>query len=408
MMRARLLSPREGVFWAVAFILVAALIVLTQFSSTDPDSQLYASISGRLSEEPVSHWIAPEWWDFWPETHMTGLFREHPAGVFLVPVALSRLGIPGEQAAYIAGVGAGLASLLLIAVLISRLASVADGRASLILLQLMPVAFLFRVRANHEYPMLVALLVTVVSVEGARRSWWWIAGIAFGLTLGLLVKGVFVVLVVLAAGLWILFNPTRLRGTFWRVILSCAAGAAITAGVAVLYDAAYVRATGETFWAAYWQRQLGPVTIATPLDNASTLAGHLGFYVTRLLWFPAPWSVALLTGAWLLWRQRPDGKQPSSWTRLSPTSKRGLLFALGFAALAILLLSPSSRFAERYTFSAAYMIGAAGVVVALRTWSGLSRAMTALDARVPALPAMVWLVLMLLRIVVGPFLPRIA
>ncbi len=408
MMRARLLSPRESVFWAAAFVLVAALIVATHFSSTDPDSQLYASISGRLSEEPVSHWIAPEWWDFWPETHMTGLFREHPAGVFLVPVALSRLGIPGEQAAYIAGVGAGLASLLLIGVLIGRLASVADGRASLILLQLMPVAFLFRVRANHEYPMLVALLVTLVSVEGARRSWWWIAGIAFGLTLGLLVKGVFVVLVVLAAGLWILLNPTRLRGTVWRVIVACVAGAAITAGVAVLYDIAYVRATGETFWTAYWQRQLGPVTIATPLDNASTLAGHLGFYLTRLLWFPAPWSLALVAGAWHVLRDRRGEKQPSSWARLSPTSKRGLIFALGFAALAILLLSPSSRFAERYTFSAAYMIGAAGVVVALRTWPGLSRAVMAIDARVPALPAVVWLVLMLLRIVVGPWLPRIA
>ena len=77
----------------------------------------------------------------------------------------------------------------------------------------MPVAFIFRIRANHEYPMLVALLVTLVGLDGARRSWWWIAGIAFGLTVGLLVKGVFVVLVVLAAGLWMLINPTRLRGT---------------------------------------------------------------------------------------------------------------------------------------------------------------------------------------------------
>ena len=32
----------------------------------------------------------------------------------------------------------------------------------------------------------------------------------------------------------------------------------------------------------------------------------------------------------------------------------------------------------------------------------------AIDARVPALPAVVWLLLMLLRIVVGPLLPRIA
>ena len=408
MRHARLLSPREGVFWAVAFVAAAALIVATHFSSSDPDSQLYASISGRLSEEPVSHWIAPEWWDFWPETHMTGLFREHPAGVFLAPVAISRLGIPGEQAAYIAGVGAGLLSLLLIAVLVGRLASVADGRASLILLQLMPVAFLFRVRANHEYPMLVALLVTLVSVEGARRSWWWIAGIALGLTIGLLVKGVFVVLVVLAAGLWILLNPTRLRGTAARTIVACVAGAAITAGVAALYDIAYVRATGETFWAAYWQRQLGPVTIATPLDDASTLAGHVGFYLTRLLWFPAPWSLALVAGAWHLFKERPADRQPSPWMRLSPTARRGLIFSLGFAALSILLLSPSSRFAERYAFSAAYMIGAAGVVVAYRTWSGLSRVLDRLDARVPALPAVVWLLLMLLRIVVGPWLPRIA
>lgn len=406
MMRARLLSPREGVWWAVAFVAVAALIVATHFSSTDPDSQLYASISGRLAEEPVSHWIAPEWWDFWPETHMTGLFREHPAGVFLLPVAISRLGIPGEQAAYIAGVGAGLASLMLIAVIVGRLASIADGRAALILLQLMPVAFLFRVRANHEYPMLVALLVTLVSVEGVRRSWWWIAGVAFGLTLGLLVKGVFVVLVVLAAGLWIALNPTGLRGTAWRAIVACVAGALITAGVAVLYDIAYVRATGETFWAAYWQRQLGPVRIATPLDNVSTLAGHVGFYLTRLIWFPAPWSLALLVGAWHL-RARPDDQSPASWMRVSPTAKRGLMFALAFSALAILLLSPSSRFAERYAFSAAYMIGAAGVVVAFRTWRGLARALNALDARVPALPAVVWLVLMLLRIVVGPWLPRV-
>lgn len=408
MTRARLLSPREGVFWAVAFLAVAALIVVTQFSSTDPDSQLYASISGRLSEEPVSHWVAPEWWDFWPETHMTGLFREHPAGVFLIPVAISRLGIPGEQAAYIAGVGAGLAALLLTAVLVGRLASIAEGRASLILLQLMPVAFLFRVRANHEYPMLVALLVTLVSVEAARRSWWAIAGIAFGLTLGLLVKGVFVVLVVLAAGLWILINPTRLRGTTWRVIAACIAGAAITVGVAALYDIAYVRATGEPFWSAYWQRQLAPVTIATPLDNASTLVGHLAFYLTRLVWFPAPWSLALIAGAWRLMRDRRSDDQPSSWTQLSATSRRGLIFALGFTLLSVLLLSPSSRFAERYAFSAAYMIGAAGVVVGCRMWPRLTRTLNALDTRIPALPAVVWLVLVVLRIGLGPWLPRIA
>ncbi|HUL73669.1 MAG TPA: glycosyltransferase family 39 protein [Vicinamibacterales bacterium] len=400
-MRARLLSPREGVVWAGCFVLVSALLVATKFTSTDPDSSLYASISGRLSQEPASRWIAPEWWGFWPEANMTGLFREHPAGVFLLPAALSRIGIPGEQAAYIVGMGAGLAAVLLIGVLVARLASPGDARASLVLLQLMPVAFLFRIRANHEYPMLVALLVTLVSLERARRSWWWTLGVAAGLTIGLLVKGVFVVLVCLAAGLWMAINPTRSAGTTARLVAVCVIAGAITVGVAWWYDAAYLRVTGETFWGPYWRRQLGPVTIATPLDNASTLAGHLAFYVSRLLWFPAPWSLALVAALW-----RPPGVR-AAWAALADPARRGLAFALAFAALAILLLSPSSRFAERYAFSAAYMIGAAGAVVAYRTWPKLTRLVDSLDARVPALPASLWLALMLLRLVLGPWLPRL-
>jgi hypothetical protein len=168
-----------------------------------------------------------------------------------------------------------------------------------------------------------------------------------------------------------------------------------------LYDAEYLRVTGETFWGPYWRRQLGPVTIATPLDNASTLAGHVAFYLSRLLWFPAPWSLVLVAA---IWRQ-PGAKR--TWTTLAPTARRGVTFALAFAALAVLLLSPSSRFAERYAFSAAYMIGAAGAVVAYRTWPSVTRLLNTLDARVPALPASVWLALMLLRLALGPWLPRI-
>ncbi len=402
-MQTRLLSPREGVIWAIALLFVASLLVVTRFTSADPDSALYASISGRLTQEPASRWIAPEWWGFWPETKMEGLFREHPSGVFVVPAAVARLGIPGEQAAYVVGIGYGLAALLLIGVLVSKLTSPGEARASLILLQLMPVAFLFRIRANHEYPMLVALLITLVSVEGVRRSWWWVAGVALGLTLGLLVKGVFVVLVGMGAGLWILLNPSRSKGTTSRAIAACVIGAAITAGIAVLYDAAYLRVTGDTFWAPYWRRQLGPVTIASPLDDASTLAGHLAFYVSRLLWFPAPWSIALVIAGWRLFGQGALAR----WRSVSETARRGLLFAILFASLAVLVLSPSSRFAERYAFSAAFMIGGAGTVAAYRIWPSISRVLDRLDERIPALPATTWLTLMLLRIVLGPWLPRI-
>lgn len=401
-MADRMLSAREWSLWVASFVVVAGLLVATRFTSTDPDSALYANISARLAREPVTHWIAPEWWGFWPDAKMTGYFREHPAGVFLVPAALDRLGIPGQQAAYIVGVGAGLGALLLAGVLVGRVASVGEGRSALVLLQFMPVAFIFRIRANHEYPMLLCLLAVLVGLDGVRRSWHWTWLVAIALTAGLLVKGVFVVMILLAAGLWVALNPTGSRGSMARPAVACLVSLVVMAATMVAYDAAYTRVTGEAFWGAYWHRQLGPVSIATPLEGASTLAGHAAFYLSRLLWHPFPWSLALLAVAWQHRR-----RLPAAWRGLPVRAQRGLAFTLGLALLSIVLLSPSSRFAERYAFSASYLIGAAGVVTAWRAWPNLRRAMAWMESRVPALPAMVWLGLMLLRLGLGPVLPRI-
>jgi 4-amino-4-deoxy-L-arabinose transferase-like glycosyltransferase len=388
--------------WAGLFAVVVLLLVVIRFSSDDPDSALYAGLSARLAQEPAGRWIAPEWWGFWPEAAMTGLFREHPAGVFLLPTALTRVGIPAEQGAYVVGVAAGLASLLLVGGLVRRLTSRTEARAALVLLQLMPVAFIFRVRANHEYPMLLCLLVTLWGLVSVRRTWAGLSIAAIGMTAGLLIKGVFVVMILLAASLWILLNPTRDTGHPLRPWIALAGGLAAMAAVALVYDEWYARVTGETFWVPYWQRQLGPVAIASPIDNTWAFGRNVLFYASRLLWHPAPWSVALLAAAWR-WRGRLAG-----WWREAPAqTTRGILFVLAFAALSILLLSPSSRFAERYAFSATYAIAAAGAVAACRIWPAVGRTVFRLDASMPAFPALVWFGLMLLRLIGGPILPRL-
>src|SRR6476659_9463318 len=111
-MSEALLSRRERVIWVAGFLLVAALIVVTRFESRDPDSSLHASIASRLAQEPMRRWVAPEWWGFWPDAHLTGLYVEHPAGIFVLPALLERAGLPGIQSAYIVGVGASLLALL--------------------------------------------------------------------------------------------------------------------------------------------------------------------------------------------------------------------------------------------------------------------------------------------------------
>jgi hypothetical protein len=72
------------------------------------------------------------------------------------------------------------------------------------------------------------------------------------------------------------------------------------------------------------------------------------------------------------------------------------------------ILSTASRFAERYAFSANYAIAAAGVVVAPRLWPLLRSVVERLDRAFPAFPALCWFAFVVLRLALGPFLPRIS
>jgi 4-amino-4-deoxy-L-arabinose transferase-like glycosyltransferase len=401
-MTSRVLSRREAAIWLGAFLVVAALLVVTGFTSDDPDSALYANLSARLAAQPPAHWIAPEWWGYWDSD---GLFREHPIGVFLLPTLLGAAGIPGVQAAYIVGIAAGLASLLLLGHLIARVTTPADGRLALVMLQLMPVAFIFRIRANHEYPMLLSLLVLLIGLDRVRVSWRWLPIPALALTAALLVKGVFVVIPLLAAVIWIAVNPLRVTGPAWRPLAACLLGIGAMTAVAAAYDALYLQATGETFWYGYWTRQLEPLTLASPVDanEQSALVRNMGFYLLRLLWHPAPWSVALLVAGW-----RARARIRAAVGAMSDRGRRGLLASVGFAVASIALLTPASRFAERYPFSAHYAIAAAGATIALYLWPRLRARLEEMDRAVPALPAVLWFLLMILRLTVGGMLPRIS
>jgi hypothetical protein len=396
----RLLTRREVAFWMLAFVMVSALLVLTGFASDDPDSALYANLSARLADGPAHRWIAPEWWGYWDSE---GLFREHPAGIFLLPAALGALGLPAVQGAYVVGIATALACLVVLCHLITRVSSGEDGRLALVLLQLMPVAFIFRIRANHEYPMLLSLLVLLVASDGVRRSWAWLPVPAIALVAALLVKGVFVVIPLLAVVLWISMNPLGTQGSAWRPTLACTL-AVLTMGVAVwLYEWGYLAATGESFWRVYWARQLEPLTLATPIEGHTALLARLWFYLLRLLWHPAPWSFALIVAAW-----KTRGSIRHTVARLPGPARRALIFATVFALVTIALFVPASRFAERYPFSAHYAIAAAGVVVALHRWPSLRRIVVQADRQIPGLPALVWTLLMLLRLAIGSLLPRIS
>ncbi len=399
-MTRALVPPRDALAWLGALLVASLLLVAVGFESDDPDSALYAALSARLAEGPPSLWIAPQWWGHW---EMEGPFREHPAGVFFIPALLGAAGVPGVQAAYIVGLAAGLVSLLLIGHLTARVTSAPEGRAALVLLQLMPMASIFRIRANHEYPMLVCLMVALVGLDAVRRGWrwWWVTPVA--LTAGLLIKGAFVAIAIFAAVLWIALNPTRAEGSIVRPATVMVISVLSMIVAVLVYDQLYREATGEPFWVAYWARQLGPLADAANVEHDPTFLATLWFYFVRMAWHPAPWRFSL---AWGWWRWR--GSIRAGWQSSPAAGRRGLMFCLVFAVVCLVVLSTASRFAERYAFSGHYAIAAAGSVVALRLWPAMASAVARLDRAVPAFPALCWLAFVLMRLALGPYQPRIS
>jgi hypothetical protein len=392
-----LLPRRELAAWAVALLVAWALLAATGFTSRDPDSAFYATMAARLANGPLSGIIAPEWGGLW---NGTGLWQEHPVGIYLAPIVLAWVGYPDAQAAYAVGIATALGCLLLLARL-ARAAEPSAGRSALVLLQLVPAAFVFRVRANQEYPMLLCLLVLLLALDGVRRSWGWTAVAALALTAALLVKGVFVAIVLLGAGVWVMVNPLRVAGSVARPLTALAASAVVMASVALVYDQLYERAVDTTFWAGYWRRQLRPVADGAPGSGVLALVYHAFFYVAHLAWLSAPWGAALvvLAAGWLrrareAWRAQPEPLRFAA------------VFALLFAAATIVMLSPSGRFAERYLFSPIFVAAAIGVAAACRAWPAIPVTVAQIERRVPFLPVLVWLVLIVARLGLGPLLPR--
>jgi hypothetical protein len=133
--------------------------------------------------------------------------------------------------------------------------------------------------------MLVCLLISLIGLDGVGRSWRWLPLVAMGFVGGLLIKGVFAVLVLSGAAWWVLFNPTG--GSRTRQVVACRIALVCMVLAGLAYDVWYLRETGSAFWSAYWRRQLGPMRIASPLTEARVFGAHVGFYILRLLFHPA-------------------------------------------------------------------------------------------------------------------------
>jgi len=387
----------------VAWVLVLAAgwvaLATLGYRTRDADSRLYAEIVARMSEAPVASWIAPE---FPPGWFMSGPFREHPVGLFVPAAAVARLGYPALQAGYALNALYQVLTIVLLQRLAAALVPGLEARALGWLVQFLPIAFTFRIRANHEQAVLLCLVAALYGVERARRRPRWALLTVAALVGLLLVKGVLAVFGPALCALWLLARRLAAPGSApagraaW---LGLASGVVAMAATAGLYELLYRQATGEPFWPFYLARQLGVAAAAGEGWGLAAKAYNLAWYLGRVLWFPFPWSLALVVAAWhirrLPWRSGlAVNDEPAARGALA-----GSLFALATVVLYVGLFSLSDRRADRYIFPVYYAVGAAGGVAALGASARLRRLAAALDR--PWVPAAVWAVTFVAHLFAG-------
>ncbi len=394
-----------GLAWALAVVITAVLVAATHYESPDPDSQLHAGIAARISELPLRQWIAPEWWGLWDSE---GPYCEHPAGIFILPAALARLGFPAIQAAYAVNAVYQAATFILVALITASVAAPRDARALGWILQFILVAFAYRIRANHEFALLAGLLFAVYSTERARTRLVWTLGMIAGFCVVLLVKGVFAVVVPITCALWLLARAEgagdlRARWTPWAAVAAMPlAGALVAWG----YEAAYVGATGRSFLAVYQARQL-PVTAVTEGSLVGRAAYTAVWYAARVFWYPLPFSLCAGAVAWRGLRSR--NLWPWRLTRAdeSPAAlplRQGAWFALAATIALLGAFSLAHRKADRYFFAVYFIVAAVGAIDAIHRFAWLRRIVERLDR--PWVPAAVHVGLVVLRLLTGDMLPQ--
>jgi 4-amino-4-deoxy-L-arabinose transferase-like glycosyltransferase len=314
--------------WAAGVFLMYQLIVAVDYPLHDADSILYESIAASLENRPLAEWLAPMWP---PGSAKSGSFVEHPPFFFWPAAALGRLGL--ARGALLANLLYFLGCLYLLFRIARPLARAECAWLAVALYVFSPLGIQYLVRANQENAWAIGFLGALYCMRNPQRRAALGVGFVLFAAFAFAVKGVLALSLFPVLGLWWWVTSRRREELLWFAVAACA-----VAAIALWYEGAYRRLTGESFFARYVEAQLTYVYRDERVGWLHKLINPV-YYAANIVWFAFPSSLLAVIAVYRTRRARK-----------APTQAQEVAF-VGVGAYFALAL-PISRRAARYIFPA--------------------------------------------------------
>lgn len=326
-----------------------------QFVARENDSRLYTRFVKQLALRPLSHVIAPKWpaGNHYADREVPYV-RDHLPGQFILPVVLAKLGMPAAYSLYYTNILIRIISLWLFYLIALFYLSHHQALYVPIFMQFLSINFTYQLRANHEHPLLLFVLLGILGCLNYKqqqvRAWLLISISVLG---AFFLKGLAFIPLLAGLPLFLIINyKNKLKNLTYAVVLFLIFLFACTA-FEYLFSLA---SDGVSFFEKYIDEQI--LRRSVNKFKVNFFVGYIksfNYYFFRLFFYSAPLSLVFL-GVVIknkLYKRKDQ--------MINIISDPLLFMTLSY----LLFFSFSQRTASRYLYPAYYTLALAFIITIL-------------------------------------------
>lgn len=311
--------------------------MLLNFAPRETDSRFYSLVTQNQCHGALTSLMAPKWDGLSQHYNdkTSPWIRDHPAGQFILPALLCKIGLSSEHSLLATNILYKLINYFLVMLIVWRLSRNSLSWWMLILVQILPISINYLLRSNQEQPLLLAHLLVFYAFT-LRPSTMRALLIGGAISFGIAIKAISALPLFVSAWLALVWRKE------YRVAIAIAAMSAFFIG---LYEVIYRLQADTYFWQRYIEIQIMGRSLKQEQSTLSTFVSGLFYYTTRALLYSLP--AAFFAGYM--------GQKKRTFKN-SVLKEQAVIFALLFCILSLGLFSLSSRTASRYLFVTNYFI----------------------------------------------------